>query len=466
MAKQTTGEFLALLRKANGFTQQEVAEKLNISNRTLSSWETDRTMPDLLLLPAIADLYGVTVDELLRGERTDAPKSNISDSAKRAASKNRFGKFSAKAALITGFALCSALIIELGCILFMYSSSPAWVDAILWALGAAGIIACISCLFYLENSLKLAEGVVLGEDYTVEKKAILFSARNKVLKAIAICALPFFASALIFLLAFAVTDPQDFQILNVTVAVREAYIGVFLSNFTAGILISLVYLVLTRSAVKTLANERQTAVYNGNAKLLKKICSFGIIPFGALSIILLAMYIAFPEDYKTVYESGDFATFRDYMQTLVISEGEFLDPAARYPETGEYLFSFPEAPEQNVTYDLGNGFGGHYWDGSAFGEYWVVTFGEEYPRPIWYFYAHLIDTPDGEASVFNVRYNAAYYNDEVRIIKSGENYVLEENISDTLQGVKIPLSFGVTVSTVTVCAVIYGNKHKKQSYEF
>ena len=65
MSKQTTGEFMATLRKANGYTQADVAEKLNISNRTLSSWETDRTLPDVLMLPAIADLYGVTVDELL-----------------------------------------------------------------------------------------------------------------------------------------------------------------------------------------------------------------------------------------------------------------------------------------------------------------------------------------------------------------------------------------------------------------
>ena len=56
MAKQTAGEFLAMLRKAHGYTQSEIAEKLNISDRTLSSWETDRTMPDLLLLPALAEI--------------------------------------------------------------------------------------------------------------------------------------------------------------------------------------------------------------------------------------------------------------------------------------------------------------------------------------------------------------------------------------------------------------------------
>lgn len=69
MEKQTMGGFLATLRKANGYTQAEVAEKLGVSNKTLSSWETDKTCPDLTLIPVLADLYGVTSDEILRAER-------------------------------------------------------------------------------------------------------------------------------------------------------------------------------------------------------------------------------------------------------------------------------------------------------------------------------------------------------------------------------------------------------------
>lgn len=69
MEKQTIGGFLAALRKANGYTQAEVAEKLGVSNKTLSSWETDKTCPDLTLVPVLADLYGVTSDEILRAER-------------------------------------------------------------------------------------------------------------------------------------------------------------------------------------------------------------------------------------------------------------------------------------------------------------------------------------------------------------------------------------------------------------
>ena len=83
--KQPIGEFLATLRRANGFTQQEVADRLGISNRTLSAWERGTAMPDILLLPALADLYGVTTDEILRGERSSAEKPAI---AQQSAQKN------------------------------------------------------------------------------------------------------------------------------------------------------------------------------------------------------------------------------------------------------------------------------------------------------------------------------------------------------------------------------------------
>ena len=69
MAKTTMGEFLAILRKSKGMTQQDAADRLGVSNKTVSSWETGASSPDISLLPAIAELYGVTCDELLRGER-------------------------------------------------------------------------------------------------------------------------------------------------------------------------------------------------------------------------------------------------------------------------------------------------------------------------------------------------------------------------------------------------------------
>lgn len=69
MEKKTMGSFMAALRKANGLTQQQVADKLNVSNKTVSKWECNEGYPEISMLPVIAELYSVSVDELLRGEK-------------------------------------------------------------------------------------------------------------------------------------------------------------------------------------------------------------------------------------------------------------------------------------------------------------------------------------------------------------------------------------------------------------
>lgn len=68
MEKRTMGSLLAALRKSKGMTQQDLADKLGISNKTVSKWECDEGYPDITMLPVIAEIYGITVDELLRGE--------------------------------------------------------------------------------------------------------------------------------------------------------------------------------------------------------------------------------------------------------------------------------------------------------------------------------------------------------------------------------------------------------------
>ncbi len=72
MEKKTIGAFIAALRKANGMTQKDLAERLGISDKTISRWERDDGAPDLSAIPAIAEIFGVTCDELLRGERKKA----------------------------------------------------------------------------------------------------------------------------------------------------------------------------------------------------------------------------------------------------------------------------------------------------------------------------------------------------------------------------------------------------------
>lgn len=63
------GGFLKALRNEKGLTQEQLAEKMNVTRRSVSRWETGSNMPDLDVLLALADFYGVALRELLDGER-------------------------------------------------------------------------------------------------------------------------------------------------------------------------------------------------------------------------------------------------------------------------------------------------------------------------------------------------------------------------------------------------------------
>jgi len=63
------GVFLKELRKAKGLTQEQLAEVLNVSNRTVSRWETGSNMPDISTLVDIAVFYNVSIPEIIEGER-------------------------------------------------------------------------------------------------------------------------------------------------------------------------------------------------------------------------------------------------------------------------------------------------------------------------------------------------------------------------------------------------------------
>ncbi|MDE7265288.1 MAG: helix-turn-helix domain-containing protein, partial [Clostridia bacterium] len=198
MAKQTVGEFLAILRKAKGLTQQEVAEKLNISNRTLSSWETDRTVPDIIMLPAIADLYGVTVDELLRGERGEKEnQAEFSQEALRSARKHHFAKFSLKNIILISFSCLSAVLFITAACMNLFTSSPNWLDAVIASLGGGGIIACTILQIYFYFKAKYSGGIILSEDLTDDKKSYILALKRKFKLYFLISAIPLLLSAIV-----------------------------------------------------------------------------------------------------------------------------------------------------------------------------------------------------------------------------------------------------------------------------
>ena len=70
MDYKKTGEFLKSLRKANGLTQEEVSNHLLVSPKTISRWECGDGLPDINIISDVAALYNVTVDEILKGEKS------------------------------------------------------------------------------------------------------------------------------------------------------------------------------------------------------------------------------------------------------------------------------------------------------------------------------------------------------------------------------------------------------------
>ena len=76
------GTFLKLLRKEKNLTQEQLAEQLGVSNRTVSRWENGNNMPDISLLSEIAEFYDVSIPELIYGGRKS---ENMREEAKEVA---------------------------------------------------------------------------------------------------------------------------------------------------------------------------------------------------------------------------------------------------------------------------------------------------------------------------------------------------------------------------------------------
>ncbi len=71
MNQSITGKFIALKRKEKNLTQEQLAEKLGVSNKTVSKWETGKCMPDYSVVKSLCNELGITVAELMDGEITE-----------------------------------------------------------------------------------------------------------------------------------------------------------------------------------------------------------------------------------------------------------------------------------------------------------------------------------------------------------------------------------------------------------
>ena len=124
MKRTSIGEFIAALRKARGYTQQDVADALGVSNKTVSSWETGASLPDISMIPSIAELYGVTCDEILRAERIAIPEPlHITNDKRNKSLKNLLNRYRYRLTLISSISLGLCLLTVLTIFLFSFAIS-------------------------------------------------------------------------------------------------------------------------------------------------------------------------------------------------------------------------------------------------------------------------------------------------------------------------------------------------------
>ena len=78
--KKTLGTIIAELRKQHGMTQLELAEKMGVTDKAVSKWERDLSCPDINSLPTLAEILGVSVEDLMQIKKeADAPVSKVSE---------------------------------------------------------------------------------------------------------------------------------------------------------------------------------------------------------------------------------------------------------------------------------------------------------------------------------------------------------------------------------------------------
>ena len=68
---EKTGLLLLRLRKENGMTQKQLADKMNLSDKTISKWERGKGCPDVSLLNDLSEIFGVNIEEILKGNLSE-----------------------------------------------------------------------------------------------------------------------------------------------------------------------------------------------------------------------------------------------------------------------------------------------------------------------------------------------------------------------------------------------------------
>ena len=163
------GKFISQKRKERDLTQAQLAEKLGITDRAVSKWETGRSLPDAALMLDLCGLLGITVNDLLCGEVVSmenhdekTEKTLIEMVRQKEQADRRLLTMEIVIGVATTLFLFALLAIG---IVFMYMEKPMWIFWLLFGVGMAQFIICMLFALRIEQVAGYYECAKCGHRY-------------------------------------------------------------------------------------------------------------------------------------------------------------------------------------------------------------------------------------------------------------------------------------------------------------
>lgn len=315
MEKKTMGSFIAALRRASGMTQRELAERLNVSDKSVSRWERDDGAPDLALIPVIAEVFGITCDELLRGERAAAGESTTQESAHtERAEKQRGRLLRASLARFRSYSYL-AIALAVGGFLVAHGCNAALERALIgFFLGAvffvgAAAVEAVQCSAAL---LAVSDEELTGEDIEAYRAAVVRWAERSFG---AVWTL--FATTLPLLLAFKPVNYNGFTLSKTTVGITISWYAYLLIVLAALALWVLVVQAVNKGLVKkgVLAHGEGERVVDPQNRRLRRVLALSLCAALFVSFFANRALVGFG-DTRRLAEGTVFTDFNDFRRFM------------------------------------------------------------------------------------------------------------------------------------------------------
>ncbi len=170
------GKFISTRRKEVGLTQSQLAEKLNITDRAVSKWETGRTLPDSSIMLDLCNILKITVNDLLTGEivtMENYDKEKEKTLIEIVKEKQQADKMLLKLEIVFGV-ICVSIMLTL-CMIAAYVQMEDWLRIVLIIIGLLPILIAIPFLIRIEQTAGYYECQNCNHKYIPQYKSVFMA---------------------------------------------------------------------------------------------------------------------------------------------------------------------------------------------------------------------------------------------------------------------------------------------------